>query len=127
MAALNKNKDPGRWLLRNNQNVNEETIRMFKQEPDAGGSGVDAGRSLGPNGRRLRVKQEAMEDLFGDDEGGGSRRRTDGMDVDFDEVPYEEEFADDEEKVGLYEDDELTKEMEVRALTFLCLIQLTLS
>jgi transcription initiation factor TFIIF subunit alpha len=55
--------------------------------------------------------------LFGDeDEDGQSRRRDLGQDADFDEVPYHEDFADDEEKVlpEDHQEDELEKEMEVR-------------
>jgi transcription initiation factor TFIIF subunit alpha len=54
--------------------------------------------------------------LFGDeDEVGGSRRRSLGQDADYDEVPYHEDFADDEEKVVPedHQEDELEKEMEV--------------
>lgn len=108
MASITKNKDPERWLLRRTgkSQLDATTAAAFKQEP------MDAGPSGGAPG--LRVKEEPMGDLFGDDEEGGRRRRGNDMDADYDEVPYEEEFQDDEEKVGLYEDDELTKEMEER-------------
>ena len=108
MASITKNKDPERWLLRRTgkTQLDATTAAAFKQEPmDAGPSGAGPG---------LRIKDEPMDDLFGDDEEGGRRRRGNDMDADYDEVPYEEEFQDDEEKVGLYDDDELTKEMEER-------------
>ncbi|KAI0036823.1 hypothetical protein K488DRAFT_40295 [Vararia minispora EC-137] len=107
MSTISRNKDPGRWLLRHNKEANPSTLAMFKEE--ASTSPSDS--SLGPGGRRLRIKKE--DDLFGDDEDGMRRPRNE-MDADYDEVPYEEEFQDDEEKTGLYEDDELTKEMEER-------------
>ncbi|KZV76073.1 Rap30/74 interaction domain-containing protein [Peniophora sp. CONT] len=108
MASITKNKDPERWLLRRTgkSQLDASTAAAFKQEP------TDAGPSGGRPG--LVVKDEPTDDLFGDDDEGGRRRRGNDMDADYDELPYEEEFQDDEEKVGLYEDDELTKEMEER-------------
>jgi transcription initiation factor TFIIF subunit alpha len=54
--------------------------------------------------------------LFGDDdEDGGSRSRDLGQNADYDEMPYHEDFADDEEKIVPedHQEDELEKEMEV--------------
>jgi transcription initiation factor TFIIF subunit alpha len=112
MSTITRNKDPGRWLLRNNKQASNSTVALLKQEGNTSAS--DQPRSLGPGGRRLRVKQE--DDLFGDDDDdeGARRKARNDMDADFDEVPYEEEFQDDDEKIDLYED-ELEKEMEVRA------------
>lgn len=58
-------------------------------------------------------------DLFGDEdeEGGDSKRRVKrelGAEGDLDELDYEEDFADDEEKPEPDADDEEAKELEVR-------------
>lgn len=114
MAARNKNKDPSLWLKqkRGGQAPSAATAAMFKAESDGSN---DLSQNFAPNGRRLRtVRRE--DELFGDDddEGGARRRRADGADADFEEIPYHEEFADDEEKMGVEEEeDEVEKEMEV--------------
>ncbi|TFY79871.1 hypothetical protein EWM64_g4145, partial [Hericium alpestre] len=123
MAMRQKNKDPERWLLhkRNGQGPSAATSALFKAEsggePVLGG-GPSSQRSLGPGGRRLRTVVNGSDSLFGDeDEGEGPRRRKReyGAEADFDEVPYQEEFADDEEKmVQEDEEDEVAKEMEER-------------
>ncbi|KAI0314460.1 hypothetical protein OF83DRAFT_1205441 [Amylostereum chailletii] len=115
MAAFNKNKDPERWLLHNRkgQAPSAATSAILKSESI---DSPNVGRSLGPGGRRLRtVVNGTSQDLFGDDEDAPRRRRNNDADADYDEVPYEEEFADDEEKVNPAEEvDELTKELEER-------------
>jgi transcription initiation factor TFIIF subunit alpha len=59
-----------------------------------------------------------MGGLFGDDdEDGGAKRRREkeyGEDGDLDEMVYEEDFADDDEKVDLEAEDEETKDIEER-------------
>lgn len=117
MAARNKNKDPSTWLRqkRGGQAPSAATAAMFKAEAEGTNDGM---ANFAPNGRRLRtVRRE--DELFGDDEEGSSRRRRgDGADADFEEIPYHEEFADDEEKAGPEdEEDEVEKEMEVRMFT----------
>lgn len=74
-----------------------------------------AGHSLGPGGRRLRTV-DAGSDLFGDEEDGEGRRRKTrerGAEGDLDELLFEEEFADDDEKMEPEGDDEEAKETEV--------------
>ncbi|KAF7301703.1 Transcription initiation factor [Mycena indigotica] len=101
-----------------------ETAAMFKAVQEgralAGSSTLvhSAGHSLGPGGRRLKAVDSGMNDLFGDDdEDGGAKRRREkefGGEGDLDEVVYEEDFADDDEKIGLEAEDEETKDMEER-------------
>ena len=113
-----KNKDPERWLLqkRNGQGPSAATTALLKVEPLDGSIGASSSQSLGPGGRRLRTVVNGDSGLFGDeDEDDRSRRRDVGQDADYDEVPYHEDFADDEEK-GVpqdHQEDELEKEMEV--------------
>lgn len=120
-----RNKDPERWLLqkRNGQGPSAATSALLKAEPLDGSVGGNFGQSLGPGGRRLRTVVNGDGGLFGDeDEDDQSRRRNLGQDADYDEVPYHEDFADDEEKVVPedHQEDELEKEMEVStALQFM--------
>lgn len=82
-----------------------------------------AGQSLGPGGRRLRTVDAGMRGLFDEDDeealdGEDRRRKREkeyGGEGDMDEMEYEEDFADDEEKMepeGM--EDEEAKELEVR-------------
>ncbi|KAH9038849.1 Rap30/74 interaction domain-containing protein [Lactarius hengduanensis] len=117
MAMRQRNKDPERWLLqkRNGQGPSAATSALLKGESPEGS--IRGAESLGPGGRRLRTVVNGSAGLFGDeDEDGGSRGRDLGQDADFDEVPYHEDFADDEEKVlpEDHQEDELEKEMEER-------------
>ncbi|KAH9999318.1 hypothetical protein BJV77DRAFT_976632 [Russula vinacea] len=119
MAMRQRNKDPERWLLqkRNGQGPSAATSALFKAEPLDISIGGNFGQSLGPGGRRLRTVVNGDGGLFGDeDEDGRTRRRNLGQDADYDEVPFLEEFADDEEKVVPedHQEDELEKEMEER-------------
>ena len=87
----------------------------MKAEPLDGPIGGNFGQSLGPGGRRLRTVVNGDGGLFGDeDEDDGSRRRNLGQDADYDEVPYHEDFADDEEKLvpDDHQEDEIEKEIE---------------
>jgi transcription initiation factor TFIIF subunit alpha len=118
MAMRQKNKDPERWLLqkRNGQGPSSATTALLKAEPLDGSIGGNFGQSLGPGGRRLRTVVNGDGGLFGDeDEDGHSRSRNLGQDADYDEVPYHEDFADDEEKLvpDDHQEDEIEKEMEV--------------
>ena len=118
MAMRQKNKDPERWLLqkRNGQGLSSATTALLKAEPLDVSIGGNFGQSLGPGGRRLRTVVNGDGGLFGDeDEDGSSRRRNLGQDADYDEVPYHEDFADDEEKVvpDDLQEDEAEKETQV--------------
>ncbi|KAJ7904517.1 transcription initiation factor [Mycena olivaceomarginata] len=118
-------RDPGQWLFsRNGKGPSDETAAMFKAESEgralSGTSSLvhSAGHSLGPNGRKLKTVDSGMNALFGDDdEDGGAKRRREkeyGEDGDMDEVTYEEDFADDDEKIDLEAEDQETKDMEER-------------
>ncbi len=94
---------------------------MFKAEAE--GTSVDfgnslvhtSGESLGPGGRRLKTVDNGMNNLFGDDEDGDRQRKEKeyGGEGDMEEQVYEEEFADDDEKMQVDNDDEEAKELEV--------------
>ncbi len=122
-----KNKDPERWLLqkRNGQGPSSATTALLKAEPLDGSIGGNFGQSLGPGGRRLRTVVNGDGGLFGDEEEDGrSRSHNLGQDADYDEVPYHEDFADDEEKLvpDDHQEDEIEKEMEV-STTLHCAIR----
>jgi transcription initiation factor TFIIF subunit alpha len=113
-----KNKDPERWLLqkRNGQGPSAATSALFKAEPSDDPMDGGFSHSLGPGGRRLRTVLKDHDGLFGDDDDDDQSRRRDlGQNADYDEVPYHEDFADDEEKIVPedHQEDELEKEMEV--------------
>lgn len=123
MSNIKKNQDPERWLLRkrNGQGPSAETAALFKAER-SGSTGPIPSASLGPGGRRLKTVDNGMNGLFGDDEdededGEGRKRRTKrelGAEGDVDEMDFEEQFADDEEKMEPDDrDDEEAKELEV--------------
>ncbi|CAL1700613.1 unnamed protein product [Somion occarium] len=128
MTQMQKNKDPERWLLRkrNGQGASDATAAMFKSEregsaiPPSGSLVYSASQSLGPGGRRLRTVDSGMAGLFGDedDEESGDRKRKLskelGAEGDLDELDFEDEFADDEEKVEGEVEDEEAKEAEER-------------
>jgi transcription initiation factor TFIIF subunit alpha len=125
MAKHQKNKDPERWLLhnRNGKAPSAATSAIFKAESEgrviSGSSSLvhTAGQSLGPGGRKLKTVDSGMDGLFGeDDEDGNSKRKREkeyGGEGDLDEQVYEEDFADDEEKMDDENEDEETKELEV--------------
>ena len=75
-----------------------------------------SGQSLGPGGRRLKAVDSGAN-LFDeeDEEGNGKKRRERGLgeEGDLDEQVYEEDFADDEEKIEMDDNDEEAKELEV--------------
>ncbi|KAL6299703.1 hypothetical protein BKA93DRAFT_577605 [Sparassis latifolia] len=122
-----KNGEPMRWLSRKRGGQpSESTMATFKSESAgslaASGSLVyTAGQSFGPGGRRLKTVDSGTADLFGDDdddeEGPSRKRKTKrelGAEGDVDELDFEEDFADDEEKIEPEADDEEAKEMEER-------------
>lgn len=95
---------------------------MFKAESEgrtlSGGSSLvySTSQSLGPGGRKLKTVDSGMDGLFDDDEDGDSKRRREkefGGEGDLDEQEYEDDFADDEEKVEADDNDEEAKEIEV--------------
>ncbi|KAF8655264.1 hypothetical protein AX16_003165 [Volvariella volvacea WC 439] len=116
-------RDPAQWLAARNggRGPSAATAAMFKAEAEGRTVALDgslvhtAGQSLGPGGRRLRAVDSGA-DRFGDDEEGGpgSRKRETGEDGDLDELLYEEEFADDDDKMEPDPDDEEAKELEER-------------
>jgi len=118
-----KNKDPERWLLqkRSGQGPSSATTALLKAESLDGSIGGNFSQSLGPGGRRLRTVVNEDGGLFGDgdeDEDGPSRRRNLGQDADYDEVPYHENFADDDDELvpDDHEEDESEKEIKVSTM-----------
>ncbi|KAF5389049.1 hypothetical protein D9757_004890 [Collybiopsis confluens] len=119
-------RDPSSWLhQRNGKGPSAATAAMFKAEADgnavgSGGSLVyQTQQSLGPGGRRLRAVDSGADNLFGEDdeESGATKRRVRefGGEGDMDEVAYEEDFADDEEKMDVDDSaDQEAKELEER-------------
>ena len=123
---MQKNKDPERWLLynRNGKAPSSATVAIFKAEAEGrvvapGSSFVHTtGRSLGPGGRKLKSVDKGPDTLFdGDDEDGNTKRRRmrDDAEGDVDEMTYELDFTDDEEKVEEDGVDEEAKELEVQS------------
>ncbi|KIK68159.1 hypothetical protein GYMLUDRAFT_36997 [Collybiopsis luxurians FD-317 M1] len=119
-------RDPSTWLhQRNGKGPSAATAAMFKAEAEGttvGGSGslvYQTQHSVGPGGRRLKMVDSGADNLFGeDDEDSGAakrRAREYGGDGDMDEVVYEEDFADDEEKMDMDDtNDQETRELEER-------------
>ena len=112
------------WLATRNggKGPSAATSAMFKAEAEGrtisiGDSLVhSSGQSLGPGGRKLKAVDSGAS-LFDDEDedGNGKRRRGRGLgeEGDLDEQVYEEDFADDEEKIEMDENDEEAKELEV--------------
>ncbi|KAF8974561.1 hypothetical protein BDZ97DRAFT_35006 [Flammula alnicola] len=121
---LNQKRDPQAWLAsRKGKGPSSATAAMFKAEAEgrsvSGGSSLvhSSGQSLGPGGRKLKTVDSGMDHLFDDDEDGDDgaarrRKRELGEEGDLDEQVYEEDFADDEEKMDVDENDEEAKETE---------------
>ncbi|KAF8592138.1 Rap30/74 interaction domain-containing protein [Ramaria rubella] len=116
-AKTQKNKDPERWLMRKKaaggKGPSDATLATLKAEAE-GRSG-----STGPSG--LRAVDSGDADLFGgdddDEEEKMNKKRRDkelGGEGDIDEVEFEADFADDEEKIEMDGDDEEAKESEER-------------
>ena len=117
IARIAKNRDGSRWLSRNIPI--SAAIKAEEAKEGILNRRSMAGASVS-GGRLLRTVDKG-QDLFGDDDDDeDSKRRVKmgGADGDFDEVEYEEDFADDEERLhqdGLNEDEE--KEADVRCFT----------
>ena len=82
-----------------------------------------ASQSFGPGGRRLKAVDSGAK-LFGDDDEDGvglerRSRREHGQEGDLDELDFEEDVQDDDDKMEPDVDDEEAKELEVRGLDFL--------
>ncbi|KAF9485352.1 Rap30/74 interaction domain-containing protein [Pholiota conissans] len=119
-------RDPQAWLAsRKGKGPSSATVAMFKAEAEGrdvpGSSSLvySSGQSLGPGGRKLKAVDSGMDNLFDDDEdgeGGASRRRKRelGEEGDIDEQLYEDDFADDDEKMEIDDNDEEAKELEER-------------
>ncbi|KAF9075808.1 hypothetical protein BDP27DRAFT_1380466 [Rhodocollybia butyracea] len=112
-------RDPSTWLhQRNGKGPSAATAAMFKAEAE-GGQAITQ-QSLGPGGRKLKTVDSGADNLFGDDDeddGGAAKRRAKeyGGEGDMDEVVYEEDFADDEEKMEVEDsNDQEAKELEER-------------
>ncbi|KAK7061721.1 transcription initiation factor IIF subunit alpha, partial [Favolaschia claudopus] len=123
--SMSQKRNPEQWLSkRTGQNVSEETKAIFKAESEgralAGSSSLVhiSGQSLGPGGRKLKAVDSGMNGLFGDDDDDASAKRRRekeyGEEGDMDEIVYEADFADDEEKVDLDAEDEEMKDIEER-------------
>ena len=115
---MKKSKDPQVWLLRNRgKAASDATLATLKAEGSGSLVHGGGGQSLGPGGRRLKTVDSGMDNLFGDDdEDGDQKRRTRemGKEGDFDEIDFEEDFADDEEKMDMDDKiDEDAKDLEV--------------
>ncbi|THV08555.1 Rap30/74 interaction domain-containing protein [Dendrothele bispora CBS 962.96] len=125
-AAYQKNqkRDPSTWLQqRNGKGPSAATAAMFKAESEGRtvdlGSGSlvhSSGQSYAAGGRKLKAVDSGADGLFGDDEEEDSKRKAKeyGGEGDFEEMVYEEEFADDEEQMEVDNDDEEAKELEER-------------
>lgn len=129
MAAYQKHRNPEQWLASRAgrkaagpQDSNSPTVKVEENAnphiiPSA--SLVrEYGQSAGPGGRQLRAVIKGS--LFGDDDDDdeskvASRRRERelGGEGDADELDFEEDFADDDEKYLEENQDEETKELEV--------------
>ncbi|KAF8639943.1 hypothetical protein AX17_001193 [Amanita inopinata Kibby_2008] len=124
LYSFTQKRDPHAWLAgRNGRGPSAATAAMFKAEAEGGsmpsGSSLvySSGSSLGPGGRRLKTVDSGMNGLFDDEDDLDARRRREreyGGEGDLDEQVYEEDFADDEERVDADEDDEEAKEVEER-------------
>ncbi|KAF8897535.1 hypothetical protein BD779DRAFT_1491386 [Infundibulicybe gibba] len=114
---LNQKRDPQAWLSsRNGKGPSAATAAMFKAEAE--GRSMSGGSSLlGPGGRKLKTVDSGMSSLFDDDDDGDTKRRREkelGGEGDLDEQEYEADFADDEEKMDVDDNDEEAKEIEER-------------
>ena len=117
-AKAQKNRDPERWLMRrkaNGSGPSQATLDTLKADSESRSNGEGSG---------LRLVNNGPTDLFGDDEDEEEkmnmkrRQKELGADGDIDEMEYEEDFADDEEKMEMDGDDEETKEMEASVLSY---------
>ncbi|OBZ76597.1 Transcription initiation factor IIF subunit alpha [Grifola frondosa] len=100
---------------------NKAAVLNRRMAPRILESMYSSGQSLGPGGRRLRTVDNGMGGLFGDDEEEEATnrkrrmKREYGADGDMDELDFEEDFADDEERMEPEDrEDEEAKELEER-------------
>ncbi|KAF8913900.1 hypothetical protein CPB84DRAFT_1757855 [Gymnopilus junonius] len=119
LYSQSQKRDPQQWLAaRKGKAPSAATAAMFKADAEGKHDLGHNGQSLGPGGRRLKTVDSGMDHLFDDgDEGDESmkrrRKRELGEEGDLDEMIYEEDFADDDEKMEVDEEDEDAKELEV--------------
>ncbi|KDR83739.1 hypothetical protein GALMADRAFT_236092 [Galerina marginata CBS 339.88] len=117
---LNQKRDPQQWLAtRKGKAPSSATAAMFKAEAEGRNAASGSGQSLAPGGRKLKTVDSGMDHLFDDgDDGDDSlqrrRKRELGEEGDLDEQVYEDDFADDDEKMEVDEEDEDVKELEER-------------
>lgn len=133
MAAYQKHRNPEQWLAtrtgRGAPGSQDPNSPAVKTEENANPHIIqtaslvyESGQSAGPGGRQLRAVNKGS--LFGDDDedddskqSGRRRERELGGDGDADELDFEEDFADDDEKYPEdNQDDEEAKELEVLLL-----------
>lgn len=141
---MSQKRDPQQWLAqRNGKGPSDATAETFKAESEgrtlSGSSSLvySSGQSLAPGARKLKAVDSGMDNLFGDDEEDGdvkaSQRRREkeyGGEGDLDEMTYEEDFADDDDKMEMEDNnDEEAKDLEVSISVlillwqYLCIIQ----
>ncbi|GJJ12510.1 hypothetical protein Clacol_006753 [Clathrus columnatus] len=132
-AKLQKSKDPTQLWKRRKGALSEATMKTLKSEPHSHSQfsvKYEDGDDFDDSSRRLRTVDAGGDDLFGGGAGDGDGRDNDeydeekmmrkrrnrelGQDGDLDEMEYEEEFADDDEKIEMDGDDEEMREMEER-------------
>lgn len=130
MAAYQKHRNPEQWLAaragRKGAGAQDSDSPTVKVEENANPHILptvslvrEYGQSAGPGGRQLRAVVKGS--LFGDDDDDdeeskfASRRREKelGGEGDIDELDFEEDFADDDEKYPEDNQDEEAKELEV--------------
>ncbi|RDB22525.1 Transcription initiation factor IIF subunit alpha [Hypsizygus marmoreus] len=125
LYTKHQKQDPQAWLAsRTGKGPSAATAAMFKAEAEGrtvsvGNSLVHtSGQSLAPGGRKLRTVDSGMSGLFDDDEDADVKRRREkefGGEGDMDEQVFEEDFADDEEKMDVDDNnDDEAKELEER-------------
>ncbi|TFK75907.1 Rap30/74 interaction domain-containing protein [Pluteus cervinus] len=125
LYSKSQKRDPAAFLAARNggKGPSSATAAMFKAEAEgrivAGPSSMvhTTGTSLGPGNRRLKAVDSGF-DLFGEEEDESGQRkakeRERGGEGDMDEQLYEEDFADDDDKMEPDPDDEEAKEIEER-------------
>lgn len=126
-AKLQKSRDPAQLWKRRKAALSEATLSTLKSESQSSSLSLpiktEDRADFDDLGKQLRTVDAGGEDLFGmgddDEEEKIFRKRKDrelGQEGDLDEMEYEEEFADDDEKMEMDGDDEEVKEMEVNRL-----------
>ncbi|KAJ7283649.1 transcription initiation factor [Mycena rebaudengoi] len=128
--SKSQTRDPQAWLHnRTGRGPSADTAAMFKAESEgralSGSSSLvhTSGQSLAPGGKKLKAVDSGMNNLFGgddEDDGGDSKRKREkeyGGEGDLDEMVYEADFADDEEKIDMEDNDEETRDMEMSRTT----------